>query len=207
MAYRHGFRAAELVDLRWDQIDFHCVLLHARRAKNGMPSTHPIQGDELRALRCLQRESKVSACVSVSERGSPFTAGGFARMLERAAAAGRLGIKAHPRAGMATAMRSPTRAMTPARFEDGSAIRPSRRQQSIPRWRRVDSSTSGARVDKSRRLFLLANPMLVLPSRKRVFRIDFPDMSCQRGMPIPRNLEAACKACGGHYNATHLPFW
>jgi site-specific recombinase XerD len=61
-----------------------------------MPSTHPIQGDELRALRRLQRESEASPFVFVSERGSPFTTAGFARMLERAAAAARLGIKAHP---------------------------------------------------------------------------------------------------------------
>jgi integrase len=78
MAYRHGFRAAELVDLCWDQIDFRGVILHALRVKNGMPSTHPIQGDELRALRRLQRESEVSPFV-VSERGSLFTTAGFAR--------------------------------------------------------------------------------------------------------------------------------
>src|SRR5690242_5389103 len=47
-AYRHGFRATELVDLRWDQIDFDTANLHVRRAKKGSPSTHPIMGDELR---------------------------------------------------------------------------------------------------------------------------------------------------------------
>jgi integrase len=96
MACRHGFRAAELCDLRWDQIDFRGAVLHARRVKNDMPSTHPIQGDELRALRRLQRESEASPFVFVSERGSPFTTAGFARMLERAAAAAGLGINAHP---------------------------------------------------------------------------------------------------------------
>jgi hypothetical protein len=50
------------------------------------PSTHPIQRDELRALRRLQRESEASPFVFVSERGSPFTTAGFARMLGRAAA-------------------------------------------------------------------------------------------------------------------------
>ena len=43
-----------------------------------MPSTHPIQGDELRALRRLQRESETSPFVFVSERGSPFTTAGYA---------------------------------------------------------------------------------------------------------------------------------
>jgi hypothetical protein len=53
-----------------------CAVLHARRIKNGTPSTHPIQGDELRALRRLQRESPTSPCVFMSEPG--FTTAGFA---------------------------------------------------------------------------------------------------------------------------------
>src|SRR6476659_6784643 len=28
VAYRHGFRVSELVDLRWDQIDFHHARVH-----------------------------------------------------------------------------------------------------------------------------------------------------------------------------------
>jgi hypothetical protein len=45
------------------------------------PSTHPVQGEELRALRRLQRESPSSPIVFVTERGSPFTTAGFARMI------------------------------------------------------------------------------------------------------------------------------
>jgi integrase len=96
VAFRHGLRAAELCDLRWDQVDFAGAVLHVRRVKNGTPSTHPVQGDELRALRRLQRESQSSPFVFVSERGAPFTTAGFARMIERAAAAGELELKAHP---------------------------------------------------------------------------------------------------------------
>src|SRR5215510_7411826 len=51
MAYRHGLRAGELAGLRWDQVDFDHGLLHVRRLKNGIDSTHPISGEELRALR------------------------------------------------------------------------------------------------------------------------------------------------------------
>jgi integrase len=96
LTYRHGLRAAEVCDLRWDQVDFNGAVLHVRRVKNGTPSTHPIQGDELRALRRLQRESLASPFVFVSERGSPFTTAGLARMIERAAAAAGLELKAHP---------------------------------------------------------------------------------------------------------------
>jgi integrase len=96
VAFRHGLRAAEACDLRWDQLDFQAAVLHVRRVKNGTPSTHPLRGDELRALRRLQRESETSPFVFVSERGSPFTTAGFARMVERAAAAAGLELKAHP---------------------------------------------------------------------------------------------------------------
>jgi integrase len=96
LAFRHGLRASEVCDFRWDQVDFSGAVLHVRRVKNGTPSTHPIQGDELRALRRLQRESATSPFVFVSERGSPFTTAGFARMIERAAAGAGLELKAHP---------------------------------------------------------------------------------------------------------------
>jgi type 1 fimbriae regulatory protein FimB/type 1 fimbriae regulatory protein FimE len=95
VAFRHGLRAAEVCDLRWNQIEFDAAILHVRRVKNGTPSTHPLLGDEMRALRRLQRESDASPFVFVSERGSPFTTAGFARMVERAAAAG-LKLKAYP---------------------------------------------------------------------------------------------------------------
>jgi type 1 fimbriae regulatory protein FimB/type 1 fimbriae regulatory protein FimE len=97
VAFRHGLRAAELVDLRWDQVDFRTATLHVRRAKKGTPSTHPILGDELRALRRLQREQEPkSPFMFTSERGAPFTTAGFARMVERAGNAAKLGFKAHP---------------------------------------------------------------------------------------------------------------
>jgi len=96
LAYRHGLRASELCDLRWDQVDFNRAALHVRRVKQGTPATHPLTGLEMRALRKLQRESEASPFVFVSERGAPFSTAGFARMLERAAETARLEIKAHP---------------------------------------------------------------------------------------------------------------
>ena len=45
IAFRHGLRASELVDLRWEQIDLGQAVLHVRRVKNGTPATHPLQGE------------------------------------------------------------------------------------------------------------------------------------------------------------------
>jgi integrase len=90
VAFRHGLRASELVDLRWDQ-------LHVRRLKNGSPATHPLTGKELRALRRLQREQKTkSPFVFTSERGTPFTRRGFQAMVERADEATGFDMNIHP---------------------------------------------------------------------------------------------------------------
>src|SRR3954447_3278610 len=96
IAFRHGLRASEAVDLRWDQVDFTRAVLHVRRTKGGTPSVHPLGGVEMRALRRLQRDDEASPFVFVSERGAPFTTAGLARMMERAARSTSIGLKVHP---------------------------------------------------------------------------------------------------------------
>src|SRR6476659_10806883 len=74
IAYRHGLRVSELVALRWDQVDLKAGLLHVSRLKNGTPSTHPLRGPELRALKRLQREQTLAGGYAfTSERGGPMT--------------------------------------------------------------------------------------------------------------------------------------
>ena len=97
VAYRHGLRVSELCDLRWDQVDFKTATVHINRVKKGTPSTHPLQGDETRALRVLQREQEPkSPFIFTSERGSPFTTAGFASMIARAGKEAGLDYKVHP---------------------------------------------------------------------------------------------------------------
>ena len=39
VAYRHGLRASEVCDLRWEQIDWNSATLHVRRVKSGKAAT------------------------------------------------------------------------------------------------------------------------------------------------------------------------
>jgi integrase len=41
LTFRHGLRAVEVCDLRWEQVDFKTAILHVRRVKNGTPASHP----------------------------------------------------------------------------------------------------------------------------------------------------------------------
>jgi type 1 fimbriae regulatory protein FimB/type 1 fimbriae regulatory protein FimE len=97
VCFRHGLRVSELINLKWEQIDVDGALLHVTRLKNGSPSTQPLTGRELRALRRLRRESDAgSPFVFVSERGAPFTADGFAKTVARAGVAAGLEMPVHP---------------------------------------------------------------------------------------------------------------
>src|SRR5271163_4960870 len=64
-------------------------------AHDPMKRNQPLRGDEMRALRRLQRESAASPFVFTSERGAPFSTAGFAKMVERAGTAAGLAFKAH----------------------------------------------------------------------------------------------------------------
>ena len=97
VCYRHGLRASELVGMEWSQVDFNAANLHVRRLKGSTDAVHPIRGDELRALRRLQREQDPkSAFIFTSERGAPFSPAGFLRIVQRVGQAAKLGFQTHP---------------------------------------------------------------------------------------------------------------
>jgi integrase len=96
IAYRHGLRASEVCDLQWHQVELGTGRLHVRRAKHGTPSVHPMQGDEIRALRRLQREQPAGPHVFASERGGPMTAKSFHTLMARLGERARMPFPIHP---------------------------------------------------------------------------------------------------------------
>ena len=96
IAYRHGLRVSELVNLRWEMVDLQSGLIHVTRLKNGVPSIHPIRGVEIRALRRVKREYPDTDYVFVSERKGPLTTATVRKLLARAGEVAHLPFSVHP---------------------------------------------------------------------------------------------------------------
>jgi type 1 fimbriae regulatory protein FimE len=96
LMYRHGLRVSETINLRWESFDLKAGLLSVQRLKRGMPSTHPVRGPELRALRQLRREWPDSPYLFVSERGGPMTASNVRKLVARSGLAAKLPFPVHP---------------------------------------------------------------------------------------------------------------
>jgi site-specific recombinase XerD len=89
IAYRHGLRTSEL--------EFESAVLHVRRAKKGMPSTHPLRGRNCaRFAGCNASRNRSHPSSLPASAVPPFTTVGLARMVERAGEAAERGFKAHP---------------------------------------------------------------------------------------------------------------
>jgi integrase len=95
-AVRHALRVSELVGLTVEQFDFKAATVHIRRAKNGTPGIHGLQGDELRLIRQLIRENgEHSRFLFLSERKAPLSIDGVQKLIERLGEAARLPFPIH----------------------------------------------------------------------------------------------------------------
>ena len=94
--YRHGLRVEETANLKWEQVDFASGNIHVRRIKRGSPSTQPLGGNEMRALRKLQREYPTSPFVFQSSRKGPLANDTISGIVEQAGALAALPFPTHP---------------------------------------------------------------------------------------------------------------
>lgn len=100
IAYRHGLRVSELIDLRLKDIDLGSARLYVRRKKGSLSTHQPIEGDELRALRAWLRERDEradarSSYLFLSERG-PMTRQAVNYIVEKTGERATLPFHVHP---------------------------------------------------------------------------------------------------------------
>src|SRR5215216_8082991 len=61
LAYRHGLRASEVGLLRVADLDLKQYRLRIHRLKNSLAGLHPLQPDELKALKAYLKERRSNA--------------------------------------------------------------------------------------------------------------------------------------------------
>ena len=73
MIYRHGLRRTEAARVRWSDIDLKEGTIYIRRIKGSRSGRHPLQGDEMRALKKLKRDYAPSPFVFNGNRHTPLS--------------------------------------------------------------------------------------------------------------------------------------
>ena len=77
LMFRHGLRVSEACGLRVSQVDTESRVLHVARLKQGLSTTHPLRGDEIRVIKAWLAErarmKPETDAFFISERHSPLS--------------------------------------------------------------------------------------------------------------------------------------
>src|SRR5262244_4327580 len=77
LMFRHGLRVSEACGLKLSQVDVESRVLHVARLKQGLSTTHPLRGDELRTIKTwLAERARMDLQTDaffVSERRRPLS--------------------------------------------------------------------------------------------------------------------------------------
>jgi len=102
LSFRHGYRVSEICSLPLDHVDTESRILHVKRLKRGLSTTHPLRVEEVRAIRTwlkVRTAMNVPATVKaffVSEQRKPLHRSSVNYLLKTASAAADLPFTAHP---------------------------------------------------------------------------------------------------------------
>jgi type 1 fimbriae regulatory protein FimB len=100
LMFRHGLRVSEAVGMKLDQVDTESRVLHVARLKGGLSTTHPLRGDELRAIKAWLvervRMKPAGKTFFVSEQRKPLHRSTVNLALRMYSEAASLPLLAHP---------------------------------------------------------------------------------------------------------------
>ncbi|MEH2922180.1 tyrosine-type DNA invertase [Samsonia erythrinae] len=102
LAFRHGMRISELLDLRYRDLDLNQGRINIRRLKNGFSTIHPLMMDERKAIESWSQEragwkaSGKSDAVFISRRGTPLSRQQAYRIIRTAGEEAGTATNTHP---------------------------------------------------------------------------------------------------------------
>ena len=97
VTFLHGLRVSELIDLRWDDIDWRKGTIAIRRLKGSIDGTHYLERDEAIGLKRLQREQEPRRPhIFTSERGEAFSRFAINKMIATAGQKAKITWPVHP---------------------------------------------------------------------------------------------------------------
>jgi integrase len=96
LMFRRAMRVSEIIKLRWADIDLQHERIFVKRLKNGVDSTQPLSGIELRMLKQLRRKNPNSSWVFLSERGGPMSRRNAHAIVAKAGQNAKIGFPVHP---------------------------------------------------------------------------------------------------------------
>jgi type 1 fimbriae regulatory protein FimB len=98
--FRHGLRVSEACGLRVSQVDIESRVPHVARLKQGLSTTHPLRGDEIRAIKAWLTErarmKPETEAFFLSERRGPLSRKTVWFMIGRYGKRAGLSVDAHP---------------------------------------------------------------------------------------------------------------
>src|SRR5258705_2790816 len=97
MTFLHGLRVSELIDLRWDDIDWRKGTIAIRRLKGSIDGTHYLERDEAVGLKRLQAAQEPRRPhIFTSERGQAFSRFAINKMIGTAGQNAKITWPVHP---------------------------------------------------------------------------------------------------------------
>ncbi len=100
LMFRHGLRVSEACGLQLSQVDVESRVLHVHRLKDGLSTTHPLRGDEIRAIKAWladrARMKPDTDAFFISERRGPLSRKTAWVMIRDYGRQAGLSVEAHP---------------------------------------------------------------------------------------------------------------
>jgi type 1 fimbriae regulatory protein FimB len=100
LMFRHGLRVSEACRMKLDQVDIASRVLHVTRLKGGLSTTHPLRGEELRAITAWLKEraraKPTGKTFFVSEQRTPLHRSTVNLVLQKCSDTAGLSVRAHP---------------------------------------------------------------------------------------------------------------